>query len=301
MIEQTGETYQSSAYGKVLAAAEAKVGKTMFLLGSLLGILPWQKEGGIVGKPKNLHVLTFDSGALSGFKKFAVESCKANPEALNFRVYNMQADLQRCATYQQPYDRTFFNQIMQVIMTVRERVAAEGGTHALHVSSLTGAVEGILRSVQGPAGAKKGGGMDQSKWGDFAGQISEIRSFAQQDMWHCVWEAHIWRPPSSGQNADAAELTQKETLQIPGKSGQNFPYNVEQVFRIRRRFNSTYGDTPVDETYLDTRGNMDFLAGGRSFTEALKAEEPDMTRAFRKLGLKVGGWGAPKEKIKKKS
>lgn len=300
MKEQTGTDYQSSDFANSLVAADAKMGKTMFILGSLLGILPWQKKGGVISKPRHLHVLTFDAGALSGFRRFALESCKASEEALGFRVYNMQEDLKTVATGTMDYDRTFFNSVMSVIQTVRERVAQEGGVHALHISSLTGMVEGLLRSVSGPAAKKKGGGMDQSKWGDFAGQVADIRSFAALGQWHTIWEAHIWRPPATGQNKDDENVPQKETLMMPGKSGQNFPYNVEQVFRVRREFNNNYEGSPVDFTYLDTKGSLDFISGGRNFTEALKPQEPDMTRAFMRLGLKVGHWGAPPEKPEKK-
>ncbi len=300
MQEQTGESYQSSNYAKALMASEAKIGKTMFIIAGLLGVLPWQKRGAVVSRPKYLHVLSFDAGALSGIKRFLSESCAAPEEALKFRVYNMQDDLRKAALNPADYDRTFYNQIHTVLRTVEERVAAEPGVHALHISSLTGMVEGLLRAVSGPAAAKKGGGMDQSKWGDFAGQVAEVRNFAQVDTRHCIWEAHIYKPAPTGQNSN--DEAPKETLQIPGKSGQNFPYNVEQVFRIRREFMNPYEGTTVDRTHMDTRGNMEFSAGGRNFTEALKPKEYDMTATFEKLGLKTGGWGRKNdgEVVKKK-
>ncbi len=289
MKEQTGESYLSSQYAKSLMASEAKIGKTMFIIASLLGCLPNQKKGAVVSRPKFLHVLSFDSGALSGIRRFLTESCQAPAEALNFRVYNMQDDMRKAAVGTGDYDRTFYNQIQTVLHTVRERAAAEPGVHALHISSLTGMVEGLLRSVSGPAAQKKGGGMDQSKWGDFAGQVTELRNFAQLDLWHCIWEAHIYTPAPTGQGSE--QEVPKETLQIPGKSGQNFPFNVEQVFRIRREFGNTYDGTSVDKTHMDTRASLAFAAGGRNFTEALKAKEYDMTSAFERLGLKTGNWG----------
>jgi hypothetical protein len=297
MEETTGVDYQSSKFAKALLVERAKVGKTMFILGSALGILPWQKRGAIVSSPKHMHVLTFDSGALAGFKRFALEMCKAPEETLNFRVYNMQDDIKKIAGSVLEYDRSFFNTVMQVLTTVRERAAREPGVHALHVSSLTGMVEGILRAVQGPAARKKGGGMDQSKWGDFAGQIAELRNFAQLDSWHTLWEAHLYVPPQTGQ--EGQDATNKETLQMPGKSGQNFPYNVEQVFRVRREYSNTHEGTNVDLCHLDTKGGADFISGGRNF-DALKDKEYDLTRAFEKLGLKVGNWGAKEEIVKKK-
>lgn len=296
MKEQTGLDYQSSQYGKILAAAEAKMGKTMFLLGGLLGVLPWQRRGAVVTSPKHLHVVSFDANALGGARRFLLESCKAKEEALSFRVYNMQDDLHKIAMSEtKGYDRTFFNTVMTVIHTVQERVAREGGVHALMFSSLTGLSDGLMRGVSGPAGSQKGSGMDQSKWQDFAAQITEVRNYAQNDAWHCIWEAHIHKVVPMNQDEAV-----KETLQIPGKSGQNFPYNVEYVFRIRREHGNKYENKEgkkynADLIHLDSSTAFEF-AGGRNFNESLEPKEYDLTKVFQKLGLKVGQWGAPKEK-----
>lgn len=42
MKEQTGSTYQSTEYAKMLAVGEAKMGKTCSLVAGALGVLPWQ-------------------------------------------------------------------------------------------------------------------------------------------------------------------------------------------------------------------------------------------------------------------
>ncbi len=41
---------------------------------------------------------------------------------------------------------------------------------------------------------------------------------------------------------------------------------------------------------------MEVIANGRGFTENLEKKEPDLTVAFKKLGLTVGGYGA-KQKV----
>ena len=133
--------------------------------------------------------------------------------------------------------------------------------------------------------------MDQSKWLDLARQVNEFRNLFQAGDWHCLWEAHIYKPPPTGQD----KKERPETIQVSGKSGYNFPNNVEQIFRLRRIFDSPYERTKIDKMYLDTRPSLDFIAGGRCFTEDLDPKETDLTLAFAKLGLKCGRWGAPKK------
>lgn len=48
MKEVTGETYQASQYAKMLAVADAKMGKSSSLVAGCLGLLPWQTIGGVV-------------------------------------------------------------------------------------------------------------------------------------------------------------------------------------------------------------------------------------------------------------
>lgn len=290
----TGETYQSSVYAKAMLVSESKVGKSCFMVASALGVLPWQKYGGIVDRPENLHILTFDANALGGIARFLTETCKAPKEALKFRVYNMQEDLRQVSVSGDDWDYTLLNTVSNALNLVRDRAK---GVPVLHISSLTGLAQALERALAGPPGTKKGAGMDQSKWGAFSHQLNEIRNFAQLDLWHCLWEAHVYKPAATGQ--DKTEVP-KESLQISGKSGQSFPYNVEQVFRVRRQFGSTYKDSNCDITYLDTRPAMDFIANGRGFTESLEPKEYDLTKAFQKLGLKVGGWGAKKLKAVEK-
>ena len=285
MIETDGTTYQSCKYAKALFASDQKVGKTSFLVASSLGMLPWQKHGGVVDDPSNLHVLTFDANAAGGLSRFLKETCGAPELALKFRIYNMQEDARRVSIQEQEWDYGFYSMVMSCLETISKRAK---GVPVIIVSSLTGLAASLERALSGPPGQKRGNSMDQAKWADYSRQIAELRNYAQQDKWHMFWEAHVYRPPSNGQNQEQA----KETLQISGKSGQNFGYNVEQVFRIRRNFGTPFGQTKCEQVFLDTRPSMEFIANGRGFTEALEPRESDLTKALQKLGLEVGGWRA---------
>lgn len=298
MKEQSGETYQSGDFAKALAVAESKVGKTTFLVASALGVLPWQKFGGVVDKPENLHVIALDSGAVSGVSSF-LKMCDAPAEAYKFRVYNMQDDVRRISTAESDWDYSFFNNMVQTIKKIQDR--CKSGSPMVIVSSLTTLALTLERALAGAPGdsAKKGAGMDQSKWTDYARQLNEVRNLLQQDSWHMLWEGHVYKPPNTGQNKKA-EDDRKETIQVSGKAGYNFPNNVEQIFRLRRMFGDTYENTKIERVFLDTRPTMDFIAGGRSFTENLDPKEHDLTLAFYKLGLKVGRWGSKSSKKKQK-
>lgn len=286
MIRQTGETYASSKYAKDLHLAEGKVGKTSFLTASLLGVLPWQKSGGVVTRPEHLHILAFDSSALAGLSGFLTKTCGADPSVIKYNVYNFQEDARRTSTLQTDWNFDLYNTVKSVIQEVQGK-AQKGGVHAMLFSSLTGLTQSVQRGLQGPFAAKKGTGMDQAKWAAFSTAIAELRSIAQLDVMHCLWEAHVYVTPPKKPDEEP-----KESLQIDGKTGQNFAYNVESVFRIRRRFGQKAGDkSNCDQVYLDTQPNMEVICNGRGFTERLNKQEPDLTEAYRKLGLAVGGYG----------
>lgn len=286
MREFTGENYTSTKWAQALCISEAKVGKSCFLVGSALGVLPWQKHGGIVDDPRNLHVITFDSSALGGVKRFLLETCGAPKEALNFHVYNMEQDLLDAAGTEE-YCYTFLATLKETVQLINERAK---GTAVLHVCSLTGVAEGLLNGIRSPSGEKPGAGMDMSKWSDFGLQISELRNLIHAGPWHSLWEAHLLRIERKKQRAEDNKV--EETLQIPGKSGVNFPYNVSQIMRIRRQYGTKSPGTKCDLTYIDTQPSFEFISNGRNFNEALEPKEFDMAVAFHKLGLAVGRWGA---------
>lgn len=287
MKEETGETYESSKFAKALMLDGAKNGKSCFIVGSILGVLPWQKHGGVVDRPSHLHVLSMDSDAMGGVMGFLTKTCGAPAEALKFRIYNMQDDIARQATVKEGNDLTFYNTVMATLQLIYDRVHQEKGVHAVLISSLTAAGEAFVRGLSGDP-VERGGGMDMDKNNRFNGMLNELRLFAQIDDWHCFWEAHLYKTGSKGQGADGVE---KDSLLLRGKAGERFPALVDQMFRIRRSHGQKYGSTQCDDAWLDTRAGSDFVPGGRLFTEKLSAKEPDLTIALHKLGKTVGRWG----------
>jgi hypothetical protein len=289
MLEQTGATYASAHFAKALFASESKVGKSCFLIASALGVFPGQTKGGIVDRPENLHIMSFDEAALKGVKRFLIETCGAPESVLNFRIYNMEDDFRKIVLSNSAYDRDFYNTVLLTINKIADR--CKTGVPVVIPSSLTTLAEGLVRGTLGPAGEKKGAGGDQAKWADFGAQMTELRNHAHGIPGHVFWEAHIYTKPvaKSGEwgGADA-----EETLQIPGRSGVNFPANVGYVFRVRRTFKTKVLNTKADVMYIDTSPTFNFATGGRNVNEALDAKEMDLTNAFMKLGLKVGNWGA---------
>ena len=290
MKEETGETYQSSQYAKSLCLSVAKDGKSCFLVASILGVLPWQKFGGVVDRPSHLHVLSVDSDAMGGVMGFLSKTCAAPAEALKFRIYNMQDDAMRVAMDKEGNDLTFYNTIMNTMVTIQERVQKERGVHAVLFSSLTNIGATLLRGLSGDP-ADKGGGMDIDKNNRFGGMIKELQLWGQIDDWHCFWEAHLYKKapiPKPGE----VQQPPKDSLLLRGQVGEQFPVNVEQIFRIRRNHGQPHAGTKCDEMWVDTRAASDFVAGGRLFTENLNSKEPDLTVALHKLGKQVGRWGA---------
>jgi hypothetical protein len=295
MIETSGDEYQSSKYAKSLFVGEAKMGKTCFLVAQALGLFPNQKYGGVVDKPENLHVITLDSGALGGIAGFLKKTLGAPDEALKFRAYYMQADVQQAASSQLEYDTSLFNTFMTTLRTIHQRVQKADGVSALLISSVTGIAPALERAIGGPPGVKKQT-MDQTKWSEYNRQISEIRNAAQRDIMHTLWEGHVLRIEREGQGG----TTVKESIQLRGQSGQNFAYNVEQVFRVKRMFGEPAASgSKCDTVYLDTRPEMGFIVNGRGFTENLDPKEYDLTVAVGKLGMEVGRWQAGAKKVKK--
>lgn len=288
MKEQTGETYESSKYEKGLFLSTAKDGKSCFLVGSILGVLPWQKHGGVVDRPSHLHVLSMDSDAMGGVMGFLTKTCNAPAEAMKFRIYNLQDDIARQALSKEGDDLTFYNTVMATLQVIYDRVHQEKGVHAILISSLTAAGEAFVRGLSGDP-ADRGGGMDMDKNNRFNGMLNQFRDFAQIDDWHCFWEAHLYKTGSKGQGGDGQ---QKDSLLLRGKAGERFPALVDHMFRIRRLHGQRYEGTKCDMQHLETRSSSDFVPGGRLFNEVLNEKEPDLTVALHKLGKSVGRWGA---------
>jgi len=286
MLKQTGASYASAKYGKALFLAESKVGKSSFLVASALGLLPWQKSGGVVDKPENLHIFTFDSSALAGIAGFLRKTCGGSEAGLAFNVYNFQDEARKGST--EGWDFSLLENIRTALEEVR-RKARSGGTHVVIISSLTGLAMALKRALAGPIGQRdrsgkylKSAGMDIPKWDAYGALLNEIRNEFQDDLWHCFFEAHIFTKEKGEQT--------EESLLLQGQAGANFAVNVEQIFRVRRLMGQKFEKSSADKVYLDTRPSIGCIANGRGFNENLDAQEPDLAAALKKLGLTVGGW-----------
>lgn len=286
MQEQTGSTYKSAQFAKALFAGEAKSYKTASLVAWALGLFPWQKNGGIVSKPEDLNVITFDAGALGGVNLFLKKTLGAQDEALKYKVWNFQDDARQAFESEKPYDHSLYNSVLAVQQRLRDSTGG-GGTPVVLFSSLTVLAMALERAIMGPptGSGKSGKGVgDEDRWGLLKRQLFTVQNAFQIDQWHMFWEAHVLKGTDEG----------KETLQISGSAGRNWGVNMEQIFRLQRgeRINLAEGRS-LEKVYLDCRPGTEFMSGGRNFNELLQPQEPDLTVALYKLGLKVGCWNKP--------
>lgn len=266
----------SSDFLKLLAVAEAKVGKTTFLAASCLGALPHQKKG-LVDKAEHLHILGFDEAFVDGLLRFITDSCKRGPAFTKVSVHDL-TDVTRKSGATSDWDFNLTNAVTAEIQQIKSEIA-RGGIHAVLVSSLTGLAMGLQNGMAGPPNpSKKGGGMDQSKWQDMSRQLNATRNMLQTDTHHTLWEGHVMKG-----------VEDKETMNVSGSAGKNFAFNVEQVVRLRREM-AKYPNTNIDKVYMDTRPALDFASGGRSFNECLQPKEYDLVEVAEKLGKKIGGF-----------
>lgn len=290
-------TYQSSKYGKELFVSKAKVGKTVALVGNALGVFPWQEHGGIVDDPANLHIITLDAAALDGCFEFLTDICGAPKECGQAKVYNLQRHAEAAFTKGGSYDPTFPSAVYDELRKIRERVA-KGGIHAVIVSSLTMLAKAWLRSISGPAfspGNKSA--MDQNKWNSLKQQLGEFQWQAQSDQYHCLWEAHHGEKVEKDTGTGMPSIT--DTLQVDGGTAKTFPANVERIWEIKRTANYAKDsggkvyNKHLHDVWFDPFPRFDFgdIQTGRKVSGRLEPREPDLTRAFHALGLKVGHWG----------
>lgn len=294
MKESTGATYQSSNYAKLLAVADAKVGKSSSLVAGCLGMLPWQSNGGVIDKPENLHVITTDSNALGHLRKFLTATCNAPESALAFRVYNMEEDYRAAFKEDDGYSATFYNTLIATIEKVQQRAAQAKGVSVLILSSLTTMGRALQRGVSGgivsDGATIKKSVMDKSKWPMFNMQLNELQAFAQSDVYHCIWEGHLAKKLDFSDKDETGQPTEKDSIQLQGSVGASWAANVEQVVQMQRSFGSCHTGTKCDKTSFNTRPNLNMVASGRGFTELLERNEPCITTMFEKLGLRVGKW-----------
>jgi hypothetical protein len=240
--------------------------------------------------------MALDSGALSGLPVFLRDLLKLDKKLVDeilskVQVYNLQNAVYKTSLLKTDKDYTLYNEVMTNIKDIQKRVS-KGGVHLVIVSSLTVLAGALERAIAGPPSEDSGLGMDQDKWSALARQLSEIRNTLQMDDQHVIWEGHVYKPPVTGQGGQQ----RLETLQVSGKSAYMYGRDAEQIIRIRRLHGDRYEGTKVHKVFADTQAALDFVPGGRCFTEKLDKEEHDLTLMYYKLGLKIGRWGKKSKK-----
>lgn len=289
--------YASSAWGKELVLAPAKVGKTITLVGNLLGVMPWQEYGGVVTRPENLHVFTFDAATLGGAHTFFTKQCGAHQDVAKVHVVNLQDATAKAFSSTTDYDSTFPSLVMTKLREVQDRAAKGNEVHAVVFASLTMLAKAWLRSISGPAlvaGVMRKSPMDQNKWGLFAQQMTEFQFNAQGGEHHTVWETHWAERESKTKKDSTGAPVVLDTIQVQGATATQFPAQVERPYMLTRRKGGWKQGSKVDMVEFDTQPNLDFgesIMSGRQTTGVLEPKENDMTLMFNKLGLRIGGWG----------
>lgn len=299
---QTLDTYESSTYGKECCISKAKVGKTTFLIGSILGVMPWQEYGGIVDKPENLHVISFDAAAVDGVKEFLVNECGASKEIGKVHIENLQRAAEKAFAGRGDYDGEFLNTFYDTVKKIQD-LTSKPGVHCVLISSVTMAAKAVLRSISGPAfqmngNTMKKSPMDRNKWGLMSQVMTELQWQVQSDRYHTIWEAHHGDKVTKETDGKGDPVT-LDSIQIDGSTARSFPAQVERIWEIKRvpmkyMDPKTKKPTKVDTVYFDPFPRFDFgdVQTGRKVSSRLEPKEPDLTHAFNKLGLKVGQWGA---------
>lgn len=279
----------ASPYAKQVYMADAKLGKTTWLVASLLGALPGQTES-VVSAPENLHILGFDEGFADGLSEFIIGACKKSPALLNVTVHDL-SEARRKSGLSAGNDYTFSNAVQAEIMKINA-ATAKPGIHAVVASSLTGLTEGLYTGLAGLPGGQseetgkvlKGGGMDQSKWQDLERQVIAIRNRLQTNQHHVFWEAHIYQDKKLQGNQ---EVLVEALAAGKGGGGKHFGANVEFVFRLRREA-AKFPNTIIDKCFVDTKPSMGTFTTGRKAT-LLEDRETDLVQILKKLGKKTNG------------
>lgn len=298
VLPNTLGSYSAGKYGNELVLAPAKIGKTVTIVGSLAGVMPWQEYGGVVDDPAHLHVITFDAVTMDGALDFYINQCGAPREVANIKVHNLEKDARKAFASTSEYDGTFAAKVYDAVHKVQD-AAAKGGVHALVIASLTMCAKAWLRSISGPAfsggGPMKKSPMDQNKWGLFAQQMTEFQFHVQADVYHTVWETH-WSEKESKTKKDSTGAAQVfDSIQVQGKTAEQFPAQCARPYMLARQKGGGHGPhKKVDMVLWDTQPNLDFgesVMAGRKVVGVLEPKESDLTSMFARLGLAIGGWG----------
>lgn len=300
-MEQSLGNYQSSVYGKELFVAPAKVGKTTTLVGNILGVMPWQENGGIIDTPANLHILSFDAAAVDGVREFLVDHCSAPKEIDKVHIENLQEAAKKAFASTSDYNGLFLNTVYEALRKIQDRTA-KPGVHVVMFCSLTMMAKAVLRSISGPAfsidgqAKMKKSPMDQNKWNLMKQLMTEFQWTAQQDNYHTFWEGHHGLKTSKKTDGKGDPLIY-DSVQIDGGTAETFPAQVERPWEIVRSSNKyidpkTKKPTKICLTHFNPTPNFDFgqVQTGRKVAR-LSGDQPCLTKAFHELGLKIGGWG----------
>lgn len=288
----------SSIYGKELFLAPAKCGKTLTIMGGLLGVMPWQEYGGVISDPKCLHIITFDAATLDGAYKFLTEQCGAPDAVGDVDVHNLQQAAAEAFRSTTEYDGTFPSKVYETLAKIQDKTT-DGKVHAIMISSLTMCAKAWLRSISGPALDMRGSQMskspmDQNKWGLFAQQMTEFQFTVQADNYHSIWETHWAEKESKTKKDSQGNKLVLDTIQVQGQSNIQFPAQCERPYMLTRRKGGWKPGSKVDMVEIDTQPNLDFgesIMSGRKVVGVLEPKEKDLTEMFHKLGLRIGGWG----------
>lgn len=281
-------------HARALVVAEPKVGKTTYLVASCLGLLPNQKRS-LVTTPKHLHVLAIDSSAVEGIDHFLTNLCGVEDAngALDVDVWNFSSSVEAAMNGTQARNTAFYVELLDSIEKLKQEILKTGGVHAVIVSSLTGLAEVFKRSISGPPIQRKddgsiakvsGSAMDVDKWQMLGSWLVDVRVKLQVDTHHTFWEGHVYKKPKKID--EPQDAPQKESLFIEGKVGENWGFNVDQVFRLMRE-SVKHPNTKIDRVYLNTQPKLDFIANGRAFGSRLSPREDDLVDALEKLGKEV--------------
>lgn len=283
------EQHEKSPWAQQLWLAEAKAGKTTWLIAQALGVWPGQAHGGIVTHPSHLHIVTLDVQAIRGVLNFLGRW--APKEIGKVDVWDLEDDARSAASRAEDWDFGMYNALLSTYARIHA-MKKPGEVHVLVTSSLTGAATALQRSLFGRPGAgeKKGAGGDMAKNDALNQQLAELRHNAQLEGLHCWWEGHVTKRATKGQNGQVAEET--DSIGLRGQTGQTFAFNVGQVFRIRRfpGQREAQASAPCDKVTIDTKPSLSFFQG-RDFHQ-LAPFESDVGVIYKKLGYAVGGWKA---------
>lgn len=304
MKEETGLTYRpASNTVKMLAASESKDGKTTTLIASILGLMPWQKEGGVISNPNNLHVLCTDTASLDKLKEFLVQHCNAPQSALQYRVYNMEEDYTKAFQNEYDFASGFYNSIATTIGKISERVRAKPNeVSAVLFSSITTISRAILRGIQGGVIEDKKDSrvfskstMSIPKWSALKDQLNELQALGQGIPAHVFWEGHLGTKLDQEDKDEKGKAQEYHTINVPGSVGESWAANVSHPMVLVRRKGIAYPGTKVDKVEFDTQPNLKMFGIGRGASTHLNKFEPDLTLMLEKLGYKVGKWKPSEE------